>query len=168
MSKKWLDSDQEIDRIQNSNNYISVELGIITVDPTEIIGLSRKLEENDLIYLRNKIINMGWKDINPRGISLVLRPEGGYVVGSGGNHRAIISNELGIKEITAEVIAYIDKSKMTDEEKEHIRLEEEKISELNRSIRQYKGDEKRYRLIEEIAALEFALEEYKKGIYYRT
>ncbi|WP_029517957.1 hypothetical protein [Paenibacillus polymyxa] len=168
MVRQWLDSEKVIDQIQDSGNYISVELGVLTVNPAKIIGLSRKLEDEDLKYLRQKIKNEGWRDIEPRGIGLILIPqEDKFIVYYGGNHRAIICNELNITEIKAHITAYIDKRKMNFKENIIIQARKSQVSKLYKRMRKYKDITKRTEIGIKVGRIEEKLEEYKREVYLR-
>lgn len=53
--------------------------------------------------LKEKVEKYGWNDPFPQSLHLVKLPSDEYAVESGGNHRAILSNELGLTEIRASI-----------------------------------------------------------------
>ncbi|AYB37562.1 hypothetical protein [Brevibacillus laterosporus] len=69
--KKWLESDLIISKYENEGCYF-VDAGI------------QKSE--------------GCADSMPYDLYIIELPNGDYIVGKGGNHRAVLSNQLDIKE----------------------------------------------------------------------
>ncbi|MCM2534818.1 hypothetical protein NDK43_23855 [Neobacillus pocheonensis] len=72
------------------------------IDPKKIISLSRPFEEiytPEIEGLRKQILEQGYKRRNL--VCLYEDLEGNYYVGRNGNHRAILTYELGIPEIPA-------------------------------------------------------------------
>ncbi|MEK3917209.1 hypothetical protein [Paenibacillus sp. FSL H7-0331] len=110
--KVWIDLDDVLEKLQDSSRYIYVDLGVQVVYPTEIVALSRELSPRKLKRLHLSVMENGWQDICPADLSLLKIPDGRYAVDDGGNHRAYISNELGIKEIKASVGTYIELYKL--------------------------------------------------------
>jgi hypothetical protein len=117
LMKNWLNY-RELDVF----NDISVcTVGICLIDPTNIIALSRPYEQicndSNMQYLRESVAKRGWQDPHPQTLHLLRLPEGQYTVSSGGNHRAILSNELGLKEIKSLISVLIPQSFLNDKTK---------------------------------------------------
>lgn len=168
MSKIWIDLDEEIEELSQSDDYFYINLGIKTIDPTKIVALSREPDRNRLNSLREKIRQNGWQDIMPRTLSLLLMPNGTYAVDSGGNHRAVTSNEFGIKSIQADVGTYMNISLLTNEELSNIEEKERMSTNILRQYKQEKNEERRFNLIHEAQIISESIDEIKLGAYYRA
>ena len=103
--KKWLETDKELEPYYDDFDFIDV--GIQTIDPRKIIALSRKyvtiFNDNSMQKLKAKVLEHGWNDPFPQSLHLVKLPSDVFVVESGGNHRAILANEMGLTEIMANI-----------------------------------------------------------------
>jgi hypothetical protein len=126
--KKWLDSDIILKEYDNEE-YQECDYGVTNIDPRRIIALSRQCDEHKLESLRKKVQAYGWNDPNPQTLDIYRLPTGDYVVASGGNHRAVLSNELGLKSIPAAVTVLLPVSEIPS----HIM---DRIAELDRTRRQ--------------------------------
>ncbi|MGM1044770.1 MAG: hypothetical protein ACQEXX_01350 [Bacillota bacterium] len=168
MSKKWIDLDGEIERLGMDEDYIYVNLGIQTVDPSLIVALSRELDQDKLDRLRESISSNGWQDIAPSTLNLLLMPDGKYAVDSGGNHRAVVSNELGIKEIRASIGTCIHKSSFYALELEHIENNNGLLRKLYREIRQTEKEEVVVYIDSEITRMELEIDRIKLNAYERS
>lgn len=153
----WIDS--------NPDKYLSIELDIQTVDPQKIIALSRVLDQSKLNRLRQLVMENGWQHLHPGTISLIKFPDDSYVVYAGGNHRAVLSNELGIKEIKAQVTAIVDKSLLTETQLNNILNYEVKIEELHEDIRKEKNTGRKLKKIDKLDSLEREKANYMYQIY---
>jgi hypothetical protein len=117
IEKKW----EHIDAILKDGNeyYQYCELGIINVNPQNIIALS--LTEQEVLYsgklerLKKSISEEGWIDKSPGDLHLLLLPNGYYSVCSGGNHRTYIANLIGIPKIKASVTLVIPNELINEE-----------------------------------------------------
>ncbi|WP_106768028.1 hypothetical protein [Paenibacillus faecalis] len=77
---KWINS--------NPGKYYTINIFIQTIDPQEIVALSRELDDSKLTLPRESIDEKGWlEDLQPQTIDLIKFPDGAYAVSSGGNHR---------------------------------------------------------------------------------
>ncbi|MFF2834273.1 hypothetical protein ACFVSK_21115, partial [Cellulosimicrobium cellulans] len=117
--------------------------------------------------LRNSIQKNGWQDFSPYGLDLILLADGKNAVGRDGNHRAFISNELGINSIQATISTFVNKEKFTEEELLFIEKIESMQSELYRHIIKEKDNKEKSRLSKEIIELNNELDLYKREAYYR-
>ncbi|MDN8593076.1 hypothetical protein Q0V21_30575 [Paenibacillus sp. 11B] len=167
MYGNWKSSDSIIEEYENSGSNMSIELGIRTIDPKSIIALSRIPVESQLASLRNKVHKHGWKDPTPRGLHLVLLPDTAHhVVCSGGNHRAVISNELKIEKIQASVSAYLNIDLLSEDELLYIEKKEKEIRRVFMKIRQ-KAEFEMNNLDALLMDLEEEVDEYKKNLYFK-
>lgn len=167
MSKKWIELDDKTLRIPFNEDYICIDLGIQTIDPQLIVVLSRTLKEVRLERLRNSIQKNGWLNFSPNALDLILLADGKYAVGRDGNHRAFMSNELGISTIQATISTYVKKDRFTEEELLFIEKIESMQSELYRRITKEKDSTRKSRLSKEIIELNKQLDLYKRETYYR-
>ena len=92
----------------SSNTYYIVNYGIHNIKPQDIIGLSKwppekLVHDYKMLKLRESVKINGWNDPYPQGLHLYRMPSGKYTVVSGGNHRSILANELGVPEIRAAI-----------------------------------------------------------------
>lgn len=105
-NKQWQNTYAVLEPYKNGK-YISVDAGVRSIDPSRIIALSLPYEDivtdHKMNNLRNSVDQYGWENRNPRSISLMRLPNGDYIVDGGGNHRAVVTNEKGIKQIQASV-----------------------------------------------------------------
>lgn len=168
MPKIWIDLDDEIEELGQSDEYFYINLGIKTIDPRKIVALSRELDRNKLNALREKIRQNGWQDIMPSTLSLLLMPNGTYAVDSGGNHRAVASNEFGIKTIQADVGTYMIKSLLTNEELSTIEEKERMRTNIFRQHKKERNEERRFNLFHESQIISESIDEIKLGAYYRA
>ncbi|TRZ39300.1 hypothetical protein CEQ21_07990 (plasmid) [Niallia circulans] len=108
MKKMWLDADDILSKYTDGN-FQAIEVGIQEIDPSKIIALSLDYEtikdDYKMEKLKEKVKGIeDWEDLDPRSLYLYKTPEGTYFVGSGGgNHRSVLTNELGISKIKANV-----------------------------------------------------------------
>lgn len=49
--------------------------------------------------LKHSVATVGWKDESPIDLHLYLTPDGKYAVGTGGNHRTYLTDQLRIPSI---------------------------------------------------------------------
>jgi hypothetical protein len=126
--KRWKNYDK---LVAPYREYELVDLGVIPVNPSDIIGLSLHVRDikNDesMVLLRESVASKGWLDVSPYTLHLCRLPNGKCSVCSGGNHRAYLSNELKIAEIKALVSIVIPIKMFTEGIKaklEYIRLKE--------------------------------------------
>lgn len=77
------------------------------MDPSRFIALSSDYEmvcdDYRMRQLRDKVNKNGWNDPDPSTLKLTRLPHGDYVVDGFGNHRALLANEMGLKQIFANV-----------------------------------------------------------------
>ncbi|KGP77418.1 MULTISPECIES: hypothetical protein [Paenibacillus] len=168
MYENWKSSDSIIEEYEKSGLYMSIELGMRTIDPKSIIALSRIPVESKLVSLRNKVNKHGWKDPTPQGLHLVLLPDTEHhVVCSGGNHRAVISNELKIEKIQASVSAYLNINLMSEDELLYIEEKEKEIGRMFVQIRLEKAEFEINNLHARLMDLENGVDEFKKNLYFK-
>lgn len=109
MRRDWLDSNELIEAI--GEEYLRCDVGICCVCPMQIVGLSlpyaEVVSDRQMNSLRERVKSTGWNDPHPNGLHLYLMPEGDYLVNSGGNHRAVLANELKLCEIKASVTVVV-------------------------------------------------------------
>jgi hypothetical protein len=115
VAKQWGDSDAILEEFMNED-YQECEYGTTDIDPRKIIALSRPYEEiihdKKIESLRKKVQIHGWDDPCPQTLHVYRLPTDDYVVGSGGNHRTVLSNELGLTSIQAEVTVFLPRSEI--------------------------------------------------------
>lgn len=164
--KNWKMTNSILEQISyNSRDFISIELGIQTVNPLDIIGLSRQLDGEKLSTLRRKIEEHGWQNIEPHGISLIRLPDQSYIVNAGGNHRAFLCNEFGIDNIQAQVTAFIPKNKLNDNQLAEIMAYQETIDRLYSKNQTETNDRKRLRMLNKITKIESKYRTYLNEVY---
>lgn len=109
ITKEWLDVEEVYTIYEKT--CLSCLIGIKYINPQRIIALSRPYKEiyddHDMRQLNARIQNEGWRDKDPEGIDVYRTPNGAFFINNGGNHRAILSNELGIKCIQAQVTVLV-------------------------------------------------------------
>ncbi|MGE5705056.1 MAG: hypothetical protein ACM32O_21210 [Clostridia bacterium] len=111
--KKWKNSEEVIESFKKTTTKgcETIECGVLEIDPRKIIALD--LDYNDIKddykmkELKESVKKNGWTNQNPQTLCLLEFPNGEYVVNGGGNHRAVLSNELGLKGIQATVMRVI-------------------------------------------------------------
>lgn len=168
MEKIWIDLNGEIHNLHESGDYLSVELDIQIINPASILSLSRELDQARLEALRKSIRENGWLDLSPNSIGLIMMPDGRYAVSSGGNHRAFVSNEFGIKEIKARVTAYLSKSLVNELDKIIIKEEKKEIDKLFKTYRLEFDKEIKSEIYQKISDKEKKLNDYMVGIFQRV
>jgi hypothetical protein len=168
MEKVWIDLDDEIERIQSSDEYIYIKLGIKEIDPSLIVALSRELNQDKLESLRERVQEHGWRDVSPRDLDLILMPNGKYAVDGGGNHRAFLSNELGIKQIKADIGTFMKKDHLTAEQLAYIEARERERSTIFKEIRREKDEEKKSELSYKVEDINKELDDFLLEIYYKV
>ena len=107
--KRWILFD---DAVRPYKPYVTVDYGITSVSPRDIIGLSNPLKEikNDekLIALRKTVEARGWNDeASDDNLHLIRLPDGKYTVAGEGNHLSYLSDQLNIPKIKAHVTILI-------------------------------------------------------------
>lgn len=162
--KKWLDADRLIEKYDDPK-YIHVDIGINTIDPSKIVALSRELDDFKLKRLRENVAKNGWQDKSPMDFMLFKTPDGKFAVGGGGNHRAFLSNEMGLNEVKAQVTTVFLKSQFSSEQLVKYEYYNEAISDLHKKIRNEKDEEKRYELIDEVTDLGIEKSEFLYSVY---
>lgn len=169
--KRWLNLDDEIEEIQNSDRYFELNLGIQSVNPTHIVALSRKLDQTRLETLREKIKTHGWQDLTPFDLELILMPDQKrYAVSSGGNHRAYLSNEFGIERIEADVVTYLAKSELTNEQiyyVDKLQIEKSDLYKSFRKLRSSKLKVGRLDITTRINDIDKEITDYLRKIYWK-
>lgn len=168
MKKIWIDLNEEIHNLHVSGNYLPVELDIQTINPASIVSLSRELDQTRLEGLRRSIRENGWLDLSPSTIDLIMLPDGRYIVSSGGNHRAVVSNEFDIKEIKAKVTAYLPKSLLNEANEIFIEEEKKVKDDLYKIYRLETDWEIRSKIYQEISNIDQKLNDYLVGIFQRA
>ncbi len=102
--KRWILFDQAVSPYKP---YITVDYGVTSVSPRDIIGLSHTPKEikNDekLIELRKSVEAKGWDDELHADLHLVRLPNGKYAAAGEGNHLSYLSDQLDIPKINAHV-----------------------------------------------------------------
>ncbi|OMD87541.1 MULTISPECIES: hypothetical protein [Paenibacillus] len=167
MTKEWIDLDEEIEALSLDENYIYVKIGVQTVNPSLIVALSRELDPVRLENIRDKIRENGWIDRSPKDFNLILMPSGVYAVANGGNHRAVASNEFGIKEVQADVGTYIKKELFYESEMEEISYCGNQRKPLHKLLRTEKDMDKRDEIYNQLFKLTKREDEIKMSVYNR-
>jgi len=131
LKKDWLDSKKVIQQYIGGQ-HIGVDIGVITIDPSKIIGLCIDydfvINDERMKKLKDIVASKGWKDPNPETLSLTELPTGEFIVSTGGNHRSVLANELGIKEIYAAVYRLYPKNTFPPSVLDsYVKLQEEKL-----------------------------------------
>ena len=102
--KRWRSSNKVLKRYEP---YHIVDFGLSWIKPHDICALSLPLKnvrcDEKLQRLKSSVIAIGWNDQYPSDLHLYRLPNGLFVVGSGGNHRAYLANKLSISIIQAYV-----------------------------------------------------------------
>ncbi|MED4779419.1 hypothetical protein [Brevibacillus choshinensis] len=89
-------------------SYLVYPAGICSIKPEDIIGLcnwppEETAADEKMGRLISSVRAKGWYDEHPGDLHLYKIPTGKYTVCSGGDHRSILSNELSIPRINANV-----------------------------------------------------------------
>lgn len=169
MWNHWKRSDEILEGLDQSNLYMTIELGIQTINPQKIIALSRIPVESQLESLRNKVRAAGWSDPTPQGIHLVLLPDSDqFVVCSGGNHRAVISKELNLDSIQACISTYLKKELLSIDDTEFIVDRERSVNEKYMMLRRDDLSESEVnRICDEMDVLNEEIMKYKQELYFK-
>lgn len=103
---------------KDRKDYVTTNHKIEKINPQKIIGITPTYKYPDILNdrktlrLKEKIEKFGGWDndeFKARSLALIELPTGNYIVDGGGNHRAVLSKELGMTEITAFVRKLIPK-----------------------------------------------------------
>lgn len=109
MSRIWLNSNVIINNYENL--CMSCAVGLRTINPKRIVALSRPYAEisidSNMSTLRRRVSEQGWKDPQPKMLDVFRVPDGTLIVVRGGNHRAVLANELALTEVTANVTVLV-------------------------------------------------------------
>jgi hypothetical protein len=136
LKKRWKDSYKFIEPYRNCQ---TVDLGVIDVKIKEIIGLGipeNELKNDDkLAYLKDEVEKHGWNDPYPQTLHLYYLPIKKYVVGSGGNHRTYLANEMKIAQIEALVTVFIPDHCFNSKEKEKLDAIDQRRKRLDKECR---------------------------------
>ena len=123
--KRWILFDQAVSPYKP---YVTVDYGVTSVSPRDIIGLSHTPKEikNDekLIELRKSVEAKGWDDDLHADLHLVRLPNGKYAAAGEANHLSYLSDQLDIPKINAHVSILIPEEYIP----ENIKVEMEEYS----------------------------------------
>jgi len=111
LSKRWF-TYKELMESYTDGSYFQFDCGICTVPTKDILGLSlwppaELLSDSKMGHLRESVNRKGWNDPYPGDLNLRRLPNGVYTVCEGGNHRPLLADELGIREIQANVVLVV-------------------------------------------------------------
>lgn len=107
-------------KIENKDRRVrTVDIWIQDIDPSKIIGINfpysypEILEDHKMKKLKMKIKTKEDWDMCPNKamtLNILKFPNGDLVVNGSGNHRAVLSKELGMRKIKANVkeVRYLD------------------------------------------------------------
>ncbi|MGG3943362.1 hypothetical protein ABEV54_18205 [Peribacillus psychrosaccharolyticus] len=115
----WFKSEDLIEDFQNKNKGRCITTSVSkieTIYPQRIIGINENYDYPDILddykmqKLKKSVKEKGWTNEGLMGFDLLKFPNGDMVVNGAGNHRAVLSKELSIVEIKANVkrIIYCD------------------------------------------------------------
>lgn len=101
--KRWILFDQAVSPYKP---YVTVDYGVTSVSPRDIIGLSHTPKEikNDekMIELRKSVEAQGWDDDKLiADLPLIRLPNGKYTAIGDGNHLSYLSDQLDIPKVNA-------------------------------------------------------------------
>ncbi|EJL30019.1 hypothetical protein [Brevibacillus sp. BC25] len=166
----WMDSDPIISTY-STDDYIWINLGVQKIDPKKIIGLSlqyeKVIQDEKMVHLKQRVKENGLNDPCPQDLDLALIPSGNYIVTAGGNHRAVLANELGLSEIEASVDAIVPKLRFKTEQVNEVETMSERINQLYGQAREQRNDQTlRCRIYDEIDSLEEAKKNLMLEMYY--
>lgn len=89
---------KEFKEENSAGSFQTFEMGIIDIDPSNIIALNFPVEDiiNDekMQRLKTSVESNGWTNENPGGFSILQFPNGDLAVNGGGNHRGYLSKSL--------------------------------------------------------------------------
>ncbi|MEV5024802.1 hypothetical protein [Paenibacillus sp. LPE1-1-1.1] len=138
VKKKWRPANEII---EDYDEYELCYLDLCDVFPDDIIGLSlwppeKLIADEKMTRLYQSILQNGWKDEFPGDLDLYLLPTGKFVVSYGGNHRAVISNELSVPKIKANVDLLIPRSLLSEDVINHISILRKNEQQLNHAAKE--------------------------------
>ena len=82
---------------------------IMDINPQRIIALNDNFDYEEIIedykmkHLKKSVEENGWQNKNIQTFNLLMLPNGDLLVNGAGNHRAVLSKELGLTSIKASV-----------------------------------------------------------------
>lgn len=104
---------QEFREANSSGIFETFEIGVINVDPSNIVALDFPVEDiiNDqkMQRLKTSVESNGWTNESPMGFSIIQFPNGDLAVTGGGNHRGYLSKSLKEEGKLEFVKAYVQK-----------------------------------------------------------
>ncbi|NKF05288.1 hypothetical protein J1C67_14475 [Clostridium gasigenes] len=116
MMNTWEVSENVISefRTDNKNRRVTtISEEYMYIDPQMIIAINSDYEYPEILNdykmkrLEESVISNGWLNNNIGDFSLLMLPNGHLVVNGNGNHRAVLSKEMKIKSVIANVIRII-------------------------------------------------------------
>ncbi|MED5101060.1 hypothetical protein P9858_13120 [Niallia circulans] len=110
--KKWKVTEEVIKEFKEQARkddkiVTTLEEKIKTINPERIIAINDVYEYPEILNdykmkkIREKVEIDKWKDEVPQTFCLLELPNGDLLVNGNGNHRAVLTNELGIKSAKA-------------------------------------------------------------------
>ncbi|CAG7657461.1 hypothetical protein ACFQI7_35265 [Paenibacillus allorhizosphaerae] len=110
MDSRWYDLDELMHEF-HVIGYRTLNVGIMKINPADIIGLSQPPDQvatdHKMNVLRKSVSVHGWNDLSPADFHLLRLPYGKYTVFTGGNCRAMLASDLELPTVTAAVTVLI-------------------------------------------------------------
>lgn len=114
----WLDSRELINKWSEHPEYLQCDVGIRTINPLKIVGLSRPFDDiaDDarMEHLRNQAAVHGWMDQEKDHPHICLLPDMRLVVCQNGNHRTILAREMGLQRMRVHLLVMVPKREISD------------------------------------------------------
>ncbi|MDG5788796.1 hypothetical protein QA612_15095 [Evansella sp. AB-P1] len=115
-NKRFMEYDE---LVSPYGKFFTVDIGITSVNPNDIIGLSipqKELEKDTTLKrLRSYIKKKGWINKHPHSIHLIRLPNLKYTVGNKGNRRSYLANECKLNSILAYVSVLIPEKMLVED-----------------------------------------------------
>jgi len=106
VDSRWYDLDELMHEFRVIG-FRTLNLGIMKINPADIIGLSQPPEQvatdPKMNALRESVATLGWSDLDPADLHLLRLPYGKYTVFTGGNCRAMLASDLELPTVSASV-----------------------------------------------------------------
>ncbi|MBM7572665.1 hypothetical protein [Aquibacillus albus] len=134
------------DLVEPYGECLYLDYGVTKINPKNIIGLSYSgvVSEEKLVRLVELVNASGWNDNSPQDLHLLLLPNGYFTVSTGGNHRTILSNKMGLDWIKANVEVLIPYERVSPEVKGQLQSLEKTIEKEDEIFTQVFKEEQAY------------------------
>ncbi|MFB5192934.1 hypothetical protein [Alicyclobacillus fastidiosus] len=114
---EWLVSYDLLRAWDTSEAYLQCEVGLRTINPLKIVGLSRPFhdifDDARMECLKERVALHGWIDDERDSPHICLLPDFKLVVCQNGNHRTILARELGIQRMRVDLLVMVPRCQIS-------------------------------------------------------